>query len=194
MDASCSHTTTMSNIPMPSPAPGGPKKAFEDILNNIITSPPAQRLAIVWPHLLTFLSHPIIKELASQSKAPAQAQPHTSNNLELQKIQDSLMQLSKAVDALKKGNPPPHKANKDNASKAKPPASHKPPPRIFLAIAGSRPPNPSLVVDLSHLGIKLEDWVKPEVLCNAINRKLIAIDPPPRPSWLLQGGQQKAIW
>ena len=68
---------------MPSQAAGGPKKDFEDILNNIITSSPAQRLAIVQPHLLTFLSHPIIKELASQSESPAQAQPLTSNNLEL---------------------------------------------------------------------------------------------------------------
>ena len=168
----------MSNIPTPLQASGGPKKAFEDILNNIITSPPAQRLAIVRPHLLTFLSHPIIKELASQSESPAQALPHTSSNLELQKIQDSLAQLSKAVDALKKGNPPSPKATKANANKAKPSTPQKPPTPTFSVIAGSRPPNPSLMVDLSHLGIKLEDRIKPEVLCDAINRKLIAIDPP----------------
>ena len=163
---------------MPSPATGGPKKAFEDLLNNIITSSPAQRLAIVWPHLLTFLSHPIIKELAIQSESPAQAQPLTSNNLELQKIQDSLVQLSKAVDALKKGNPSSHKDTKANANKAKPAAPQKSPPHTYSAITGSRPPNPSLVVDLSHLGIKLENQVKLEVLCDAINKELILINPP----------------
>jgi hypothetical protein len=34
-------------------------------------------------------------------------------------------------------------------------------------------------VDLSHLKIAVEDWLWPEILCNAINRKLIAIMPPP---------------
>ena len=85
------------------------------------------------------------------------------------------MQLSKAVDALKKGNPPSHKDTKANANKAKPATPQKSPPHTYSAIARSRPPNPSLMVDLSHLGIKLEDWVKPEVLCDAINKKLISI-------------------
>jgi len=53
-------------------------------------------------HLLTFISHPVMKELISQSNAPAQATVDSSPNLDLQKIQDSLLQLSKAVEALKK--------------------------------------------------------------------------------------------
>ena len=143
---------------MPSPASGGPKKAFEDILNNIITSTPAQRQAIVHPHLLTFLSHPIIKELASQSEPPAQAQPPLTNNLELQKIQDSLLQLAKAVEALKKGNTTTPSNKKDSAGQGKqaPSAPQKPPTRTFSAVAGTRPPNPSLLVDLAHLGITKE--------------------------------------
>ena len=83
MDISWLHTTTMSNIPTPSLALRGPKEAFATILNAIITATPAQRLANIQPHLLTFLSHPIIKELASQCEPPAQAQSTTSNNLEL---------------------------------------------------------------------------------------------------------------
>ena len=48
----------------------------------------------------------------------------------------------------------------------------------YSAVAGARPPNPSLVVDLAHLGISEKDWVRPEVLCDAINRRLSTITPP----------------
>ena len=88
------------------------------------------------------------------------------------------MQLSKAVEALKKGNPPSDKGPKTSSNKPKSTAPQKSPTRSYSAIAGARPPNPSLVVDLAHLGIKLEDQVKPEILCDAINKGLATISPP----------------
>jgi len=90
------------------PALNSPEKAFEYILSTIICTEPEIWLAKVKPVLLTFISHPIIKELIGQSEVPAQAKNDNSPNLDLQKIQDSLQQLSKAVEALKKAPPPSH--------------------------------------------------------------------------------------
>jgi len=162
----------MSNVPTPS-------QAFENILFMIICTSPDIRLAKVKPYLLTFISHPIIKELIGQSDAPAQADVDTSPNLDLQKIQESLQQLSKAVEALKKAPPP--SSNKDTkASKSKQKSSAPPsaPPCTFSAIAGARPPNPSLLVDLAQLGIGKEGRVKQEILCYALNKELTAVTPP----------------
>jgi len=162
------------------PVLNSPEKAFEYILSTIIHTEPEIRLAKVKPVLITFISHPIIKELIGQSEVPAQAKTDNSPNLDLQKIQDSLQQLSKAVKALKKAPPPPHSNNDTNVnkSKQKSPTPHKPPIQSFLAIAGTRPPNPSLLVDLANLGISVEDQVKLEVLCQALNKDLTAITPP----------------
>jgi len=112
----------MSNIPTPS-------QTFENLLHMIIRTTPDIQLAKVKPHLLTFIAHPIIKELIGASDAPVQAIVNTSPNLDLQKIQDSLQQLSKAVEALKKTPPPPHSSKDANANKSKQklPTPHKPP-------------------------------------------------------------------
>ena len=108
----------MSNNPTPSPAFAGPQQAFEHILSTIIATNSFIRVAKVRPHLLAFISHPIIKELIADGDAPTPPVDAPSPNLDLQKIQDSLMQLSKAVEALKKA--PPSNSNKDNnASKNK---------------------------------------------------------------------------
>jgi hypothetical protein len=56
--------------------------------------------------------------------------------------------------------------------------TNKTPKCIYSAVAGIRPPNPSLVVDLLHLKIVVEDQLWPEILYDAINKKLIAITPP----------------
>ena len=93
---------------------GGPKEPFENILSQIIHTDPFIWEARVKPHLLAFFTHPIIKELIGQSNAPALPPNNPFPNLELQKIQDSLMQLSKAVDALKKA--PPSPSNKGTAA------------------------------------------------------------------------------
>jgi len=111
----------MSNVPTPS-------QAFENILHMIICTSPDIQMAKVKPHLHTFISHPIIKELIGQSDAPAQADVDTSPNLDLQKIQESLQQLSKAVEALKKAPPPSSnkdtKASKSHLHPPQPPLTH----------------------------------------------------------------------
>jgi len=161
----------MSNISMPF-------QAFENLLLIITHTELSIQLAKVKPHLLTFITYPIIKELIGQSEALAQANIDTSSNLDLQKIQDSLQQLSKAVEALKKAPPPP--SNKGvNAAKSKQKAStpYNPPTHTFLAIAGARPPNPSLLVDLANLGIGKEGQVKLEILYYALNKELATVTP-----------------
>ena len=55
---------------------------------------------------------------------------------------------------------------------------HKPSPsspHTYLAIAGSRPPNPSLVIDLAKFGNDKGNQVTPEVLCCSLNEKLSQI-------------------
>jgi len=116
-------------------------------------------LAKIRPHLLTFISHPTIKELIGQGNAPAQTSVNISLKLDLQKIQDSLLQLSKAVEALKKAPPLTKMPMQAKVSK-----NCLPPTHTFLAITRARPPNPSLLVDLANLGISKEGWVKLEIL------------------------------
>ena len=70
----------MSNIPIH-------PQAFENLLLMIICTEPSVQLAKVKPHLLTFISHPIIKELIGQVDAPALPAVATPPNLKLQKIQ-----------------------------------------------------------------------------------------------------------
>jgi hypothetical protein len=104
------------------------------------------------------------------------AQPD-SNNPELAKIQETLTQLSKAVDTLKKGiTTSSEKAGpcvKQKASVASKPATH-----THSVVAGSRPPNPSLVVDLAHLGVNASNRVKLEIICCTLNKGLGRITPP----------------
>jgi hypothetical protein len=140
----------MSKIPTPQRAIDGPKEAFNCILECILAMQPAIREAKIKLHLLNFISHPTIKELIGHSNDPlAQTE---SSNLELAKIQETLMQLSKAVNTLKKGNTTPsEKANLCRKQKAS--TTSKPAPCTYSAVAGSRPPNPSLVVDLAYLGV-----------------------------------------
>ena len=124
----------MSNIPMP-------PQAFENLLLMIICTEPDIQLAKVKPHLIAFTSHPIIKGLIGQSDAPAQAIVDTSPNLDLQKIQDSLLQLSKAVEALKKAPPPlSNKDSKASKSKQKSSVPVQPPPLHFFSDSWSQAP------------------------------------------------------
>jgi hypothetical protein len=44
--------------------------------------------------------------------------------------------------------------------------------KLYLAAVGSRPPNPSLMVDLAGLELTAEDQPRPEALCKLLNRKL----------------------
>ena len=80
----------MSKVPtVPRPL-GSPKDSFDNILNAIISTDPSKREALIKPHLLSFIAHPIIKELLGQSKTPAPAKPPSPQTLELKQIQDTL--------------------------------------------------------------------------------------------------------
>ena len=83
-----------------------PTDIFSTILNLIISQPPHKRPTKVGPAILSFISHPTIKELLEESDAPAPPSSSPLNNLELKKIQDTLTSLSKAIEGLKKANPP----------------------------------------------------------------------------------------
>ena len=144
----------MSKFPTVPRSLGSPKDSFDTILNAIIATEPSKRGAIVKPHLISFISHPIIKELLGQSENPAPAEAKSSQNLELKQIQDSLSLLSKAVDHLSKGNTPSKNPN-TSSRKQKSGEITKQPQRTYSAVARSRPPNPSLVVDLAHLHLSV---------------------------------------
>jgi hypothetical protein len=165
----------MSKLPTPLQALEGPKEAFDCILKCILAMQPPSREAKIKPHLLNFISHPVIKDLIGHKDDPPAQKD--SNNLELAKIQETLAQLSKAVDTLKKGNTTPsEKANPRSKQKAS--ATSKPTTHTYSAVARSRPPNPSLVVDLAHLGVSAGDRVKLETICCALNEGLGRISPP----------------
>ena len=114
----------MSKVPMVSRPLGFPKDSFNNILNAIISTDPSMREAIIKPHLLSFIAHPIIKEILGQSEAPAPVESSSPQALELKQIQDTLSSLSKAVDHLSEGNPSsknppsaPHKKQKGSLGK-----------------------------------------------------------------------------
>ena len=168
----------MSKIPtVPRPS-GTPKDSFDNILNAIISTDPSKREAIVKPHLLSFITHPVIKELLGQSEPPAQAKSPSPQTSELKQIQDTLSLLSRAVDRLSKGNTLSNNPNTSSRKKQKSGEKAKHPKRTYSAVAGSRPPNPSLVVDLAHLNLPVEGRLRPELICETLNKKLGEVSPP----------------
>jgi len=156
---------------------GTPADAFDYILNAIIATDPSKREALIKPHLQTFIDHPIIKDITGQSEAHAPADGTLLTTLELKRIQDSLNSLSKAVDCLSKGNPP--SKNPPIARKKQKGGENKQQPqRTYSAAAGSRPPNPSLVVDLAHMDFPDGSRPWPEIICEVLNKKLGEVTPP----------------
>ena len=97
----------MSNVPTPPQGqkPDSPSYAFEHLLNNIISTSPKYREATIKPILMNFLAHPVIKEMLAQDSTLTPTQAPPPDNMDLKKIQDTLSQLSKAVESLK--TPPP---------------------------------------------------------------------------------------
>ena len=170
----------MSNIPTLASqlAMHPPDKIFSTLLDVILASTPNARLTNMQPELISFILHPIIKEMLEEGDAPAPPPPPPSNNLELQKIQDTLSSLTKAIEGLKKATPPSNKQPAPKPSTQKGTGKAPPNPRTFSAIAGSRPPNPSLVVDLAKYGNDKGNRVAPEVLCRSLNEKLGRISLP----------------
>jgi len=172
----------MSNTPTGLNTPtgpfGSPKAAFDFILNAIIATVPSKREALVKPQLLAFIAHPIIKELISQGKTPAPTDATQPAALELKQIQDTLSSLSKAMERLSKGNPPSNNPSPKARKKQKGGESKQQPQRTYSAVAGSRAPNPSLVVDLAHLEFPDGNRPRPENICEVLNKKLGEVSPP----------------
>ena len=158
----------MSNIPTV-------EKSFETLLNIIISLKPPEREAKVKPLIQNFLSHTIIQQLLNKGQPPAQ-KAASSTTPPLADIQKTLAALTKALAGIQKPSTTPNKQSSQAPQKGK--GTTPTPTRTYSAVAGTRPPNPSLVVDLAHLGIAAKDQVRPEILCDAINKKLITISPP----------------
>jgi hypothetical protein len=173
VDAPLSHTTIMSKVP----TVFDPKWFFSSLLERIKQHPPSTLKANVGPHLQSFLAEPTIKDILDSSKAPT-APNAPLPDTDLQKIQQSLTTLSKAIaDLQKKVSPPSNPKQKGPVAETCVKGKANSPIKSYLAIAGSRPPNPSLVVDLANLDLHGSSRLNPEAICEILNRKLGDITP-----------------
>ena len=157
-----------------------PKDAFDYILHSITATDPSKREALIKPHLQAFLMHPVIKDIIGQDEipVPAPAKDAPPTTLEFKRIQDTLSSLSKAVECLTKGNPPSKNPAHSSRKKQKSGENTQHPYHTYLAVAGSRPPNPSLVVDLAHREFPDGSRPQPELICDVLNKKLGEVTPP----------------
>jgi hypothetical protein len=120
-----------------------PKWFFSSLLEHIKQHPPSTLKANVGPHLQSFLANPTIKDILVSSKAPT-APKAPLPDTDLQKIQQSLTTLSKAItDLQKKVSPPSNPKHKGPDIETHIKGKANSPIKSYLAIAGSRPPNPS---------------------------------------------------
>ena len=150
------------------------EKTLENLLNSIITLKPPEREAIVKPALQTFISHPLIQTLLN--KGAALSPKSTPSKIpDLADLQKTLTSLSKALEGIQKPSTTPSKRQSPpTQSKDK----SKLPPHSYSAVVGSRPPNPSLVVDLADLKFDASSRPKPEAICCLLNEELRGISPP----------------
>jgi hypothetical protein len=144
-----------------------PKGAFAFILACIKEYNPADRKTGIGPHIKSFLADPTIKELLDNSQAPAALAMHISQEPG-NDIQAILKSLTIAINNIqhKLSTPPKQQPTPTTVKRSKGPSTT--PTEKYLAIAGARPPNPSLVVDLVHLELA-EDRPKPETICRTLN-------------------------
>jgi hypothetical protein len=149
-----------------------PKWFFNSLLEHIKSHTPFTLKADVGPHLQDFLADPTIKDILGSSKAPtAPSAPIPDTDLKM--IQQSLTSLSKAItDLQKKVTPTSSPKQKGPVAETREKGKAKPPIKSYSAIAGSRPPNPSLVVDLACLELQKSSQLHPEAICKILNRKL----------------------
>src|SRR6266705_936071 len=166
----------MSNTPTGPPGPS--RTIFDSILSSIIATDPSKRGAFIKPHLLAFFAHPVIKELIGQGEIPTPTGATQPAAPELKQIQDTLTALSKAVERLSKGNTPSKNTSPNMRKKQKGGETKQQPQCTYSAAAGSRPPNPSLVVDLAHMDFPDGSWPRPEIICEVLNKKLGEVMPP----------------
>ena len=121
------------------------EKAIKSLLNIIIFLKPSDREAKARPQLQKLLAYPTIQPLLIQGNIPA---PPGDISSELAQICKSLTALSKTVNSLQKGNPPSKPTYPSSChTQQKGKDTSKPSPHTYSAIAVSRLPNPSLVVN-----------------------------------------------
>jgi hypothetical protein len=165
----------MSNLPtikIP-PAPFDPKALFEQILQRIHKLPKLSLKAEVGPHLQNFLADPTIQSILDNDNAHAASQEPPSQAVELKGIHTSLATLTKAIEDIQKKVAPPSPKNQLDPTATKCGKGNlNSTAKLYSAVAGSRPPNPSLVVDLAGLEIAAEDRPRPEIICELLNKKL----------------------
>ena len=153
------------------------EKTVESLLNTIIALSPSEREAKAKPFLQTFISHPTIQQLLKKDDDPVHiGEPCTNTDLSL--IQKSLAAISKAVESLKKGHTNSKNTTPSSCSaqqKSKNPS--KPPSHLYSAIARSRAPNPSLVVNLEIFKFTVEARPTPKAICCKLNQQLSGISP-----------------
>jgi hypothetical protein len=147
-----------------------PEGAFNFLLACIREYPQFTRVTAIGLHLVNFIADPTIQELLNPAADLAgwedqlEADWETAFQVTLSNLNRSIQSIQKQLDKIanSKGNPPA-KGSKGNS---------KPPPKTFSAIAGARPPNPNLVVDLAHLRLADEDRPKLEIICGTLNMRL----------------------
>jgi hypothetical protein len=153
-----------------------PKGAFNYILARIKEYPIISRVADISPYLLDFFGDPTIQEIFHHGQGLTiredniTADKDTQFQSTLKSLHTSMQSIQKQLDKLSnnKGSPPPKKSR----------TTTKPTPKTYLAIAGARAPNTSLIVDLAHLGLADDTRPRPEVICSTLNERLRQISPP----------------
>jgi hypothetical protein len=150
-----------------------PKGAFSFLLSHIKEYNPSSRQTDILPYLKALLADPIIKDLLKDEKPSAlgnSTPPHAS-------IASTLSSLSKAVSSMQK-QLNTHLRITAPAMHKEPAAPFQPPCKTYLAIAGSRPPNPSLIVELDNYEFAEGTRSAPGAICDIINQGLSEISPP----------------
>jgi hypothetical protein len=149
----------MSNIPtikIPMSA-FDPKTSFTNLVQRIRNHPKLTLKADIGPHLCNFLADPIIKHILEDGEIPAITLEQTSHQVDLAGIHSALAALTKAVtDIRKKVDHPLNNKQQAPTTTQHGKGKLNSPIKSYVAIAGTRPPNPSLMVDLAGLELPTE--------------------------------------
>ena len=162
----------MSNIPTP-------ENLLKHIENLLIALPqeieaysklPKASPRPVKQLLAKFSNNPRIASLTTappSQKGPHSQQDHAS---ELASIKSTLQQLSKAVNGLTKASALPSKAAKPSKGVA-PSTTNS--PLSYSAVAGARPQNASIILDLAQTRSAHTSRPRPVEICGLINNALM---------------------
>jgi hypothetical protein len=162
----------MSNIPIP-------ENLLKCIENLLIALPqeieaysklPKARPGPVKQLLVKFSNNPLIALLTAAPPTQKGSHSHQGHASELASIKNTLQQLSKAVDGLTKASTPSSKAAKPSKGAA-PPITNS--PISYLAVAGARLQNASIILDLAQTPSAHAFRPRPVEICGLINDALM---------------------